>query len=252
MSVNNNNWRSCMALDGEYAAGTLSYAIDKYTMIVYLKSDKEDEKLKGVPDDVKWNSKKWRCLLYFDEDYKTILSTKQYPFTSSQLMEQAMLFVKDALHLENHEYKSVNSIYDFNIFLASKGLIFNDLEANNNGILIHSLIPKNFDMKNEKVRIIPGDDVKCPNCNIDNIDYGGSFICSECADRSICENCGGPIANEDEFYYVDGMQICEDCMTECCVVCDCCYEAFWSDDSDLVYTDDGLVYCSSCYEETEE
>lgn len=247
MSVNNNNWRSCMALDGEYASGTLSYAADAYTIMVYLKSDKEDENLKDVPNDIKWNSKKWRCLMYFDKDYNMLLSTKQYPFTSTQLMEQATKFVKETLHLENYEYKKANSIYDYNVSLGSKGLIFNDLEANNNSkMIIHSLIKKGYE--NVHTVVCPGEDVLCPNCGAGLIDYGGSFICSECADRSICENCGGPIAHDDERYLVDDMEICEDCMTESCVVCDCCYEAFWSDDPDIVYTEDGMVYCSCCFD----
>lgn len=248
MSVNNNNWRSCMALDGEYAAGALSYAVDKHTFMVYLKSDKEDENLKGVPSDVKWNSKKWRCLMYFDEEYETIISTKQYPFTSSKLMEEAIEMIKEVFGLENWTYKTIDSLYDLNISTYSKGLIFNDLEAMNSKMLIHCLVK---DLDKDDRKIFAGEEVLCPNCNGDIIDYGGSFICSGCAERSICENCGGPINSNDELYCVDGMEICYDCMSECCVVCECCYETFWSDDPDVVYTEDGTVYCSGCFDEME-
>lgn len=246
MSVNNNSWRSCMALDGEYAAGTLSYAADKYTFMVYLKSDKEDENLKDVPNDIKWNSKKWRCLMYFDKEYETIVTTKQYPFTSSKLMEEAMEMVKEVFKLKDWKYITINSLYDLNFSTYSKGLIFNDLEAMNSKILLHCLVK---DVEKEDRKIIVGEDVVCPHCNSGEIDYGGSFVCSECAERSICENCGGPICNGDEIHYVDGMEICYDCMSECCVVCECCYETFWSDDPEVIYMEDGTIYCSGCYSE---
>ena len=75
------NWRSCHALDGEYRAGNLSYMLDDSTIICYLKSNKET-KLPNFPDDVLWNSKKWRLLLHFSENLDVCFSGRQYPFFS--------------------------------------------------------------------------------------------------------------------------------------------------------------------------
>ena len=62
-SENTHNWRSCHALDGEYRAGNLSYMMDTSTIVCYIKSD-EEENLPNFPKDIKWNSKKWRVLIF--------------------------------------------------------------------------------------------------------------------------------------------------------------------------------------------
>lgn len=252
MSINNSNWRSCMSLDGEYATGTLAYAMDSKTVMVYLKSDRPDEELSKLPG-VKWNNKKWRCLLYFSEDYKTIIATKQYPFTSSALMEEALLYVKEAFNLtDDYKYETFESFKktEYKFELASEGLIFNDLESHYN--FPNGLFMLNGSNVEDVITIAPGQEIVCPKCKEHYLDYGSSFVCSECANRSICENCSEPIHQDEEMYYIDGMEICENCMTECCVVCDSCYEAFWNDSDYIVYTDDGDVYCCSCIEGMED
>ena len=86
-SENTYNWRSCHALDGEYRAGNLSYMCDRGTMIVYL-STGEKTKLPHFPEDVPWNSKKWRMLLHFDEDLEACFAGRQYPFMSPGALEE--------------------------------------------------------------------------------------------------------------------------------------------------------------------
>ena len=85
ISENTHNWRSCHALDGEYRAGNLSYMMDKSTIVCYLKSD-EEAKLPNFPEEVKWNNKKWRVLLYLSDDWKMIFAGKQYPFSTQSGM----------------------------------------------------------------------------------------------------------------------------------------------------------------------
>ncbi len=82
LSENTYNWRSCHALDGEYRAGNLSYMMDRHTIICYLKAT-DSAKLPSFSDDVLWNSKKWRVLLYFSSDWKMIFAGRQYPFETS-------------------------------------------------------------------------------------------------------------------------------------------------------------------------
>lgn len=81
-SENTYNWRSCHALDGEYRAGNLSYMVDSSTIMVYLKSDKGDVRLPNFPADVSWNSKKWRMLLFLDDNWQAMFAGRQYPFDS--------------------------------------------------------------------------------------------------------------------------------------------------------------------------
>ena len=80
ISENNHNWRSCHALDGDYRGGNLSYMMDDTTVICYLKGDKE-EVLPRFPEDVLWNSKKWRVLLYFSQDKTMMFAGRSYPFS---------------------------------------------------------------------------------------------------------------------------------------------------------------------------
>lgn len=80
-SENNHQWRSCHALDGEYRAGNLSYMLDKSTIMCYLRSD-DKVKLPNFPDEVPWNSKKWRVLLFLSDNWDMIFAGRQYPFTT--------------------------------------------------------------------------------------------------------------------------------------------------------------------------
>ena len=78
LSENTHNWRSCHALDGEYRGGNLSYMVDRSTIICYIRSNRDDY----LPDfgDVKWNSKKWRVLLFFSNKWDMLFAGRQYPF----------------------------------------------------------------------------------------------------------------------------------------------------------------------------
>lgn len=85
ISENAHNWRSCHALDGEYRAGNLNYMADGSTVVCYLKSTHKAE-LPRFPSDIKWNSKKWRVLLFFDEQYNMMMAGRQYPFFENSLL----------------------------------------------------------------------------------------------------------------------------------------------------------------------
>ena len=85
-SENAHNWRSCHSLDGDYRAGNLSYMVDKSTFMCYLEAD-SDTNISNFPDDIKWNSKKWRMLLFLSNDWNMIAAGRQYPFKSQGALE---------------------------------------------------------------------------------------------------------------------------------------------------------------------
>lgn len=87
LSENNNNWRSCHALNGDYRSGNLSYMCDEVTAIAYLKTNDDDNILPRFPDSVPWNNKKWRCLLFFDQERGLVWAGRPYPFGSDSLIE---------------------------------------------------------------------------------------------------------------------------------------------------------------------
>lgn len=92
ISENTYNWRSCHALDGEYRAGNLSYMMDSSTVVCYLRGEKE-VKLPHFPEDVLWNSKKWRVLLYLSNDWRMIFAGKPYPFVSDGGMDKILEYL---------------------------------------------------------------------------------------------------------------------------------------------------------------
>lgn len=97
ISENQSNWRSCHALDGEFASGNLSYMLDPYTVVAYLRSDKP-ERLPRFPEDIPWNNKKWRMLLCFDNIHHMVWANRQYPFYSKSALDTIGEILNDHMH----------------------------------------------------------------------------------------------------------------------------------------------------------
>mgnify|MGYP002519686701 CR=1 FL=1 len=95
-SENTYNWRSCHALDGEYRAGNFSYMTDKSTIMCYLKGA-DMAKLPNFPDTVRWNSKKWRMLLFLSEHWDAMFAGRQYPFFSRAALDIVMGLLKQRI-----------------------------------------------------------------------------------------------------------------------------------------------------------
>lgn len=101
LSENNANWRSCHALDGDYRAGNLSYMLDEPTFICYIKSD-EEQVLPRFPENIKWNSKKWRVLLYLDPKEEVLFAGRQYPFATLEGLKYVNKFIKTQKIIPKH------------------------------------------------------------------------------------------------------------------------------------------------------
>lgn len=88
ISENNNSWRSCHALDGEWRGGNLSYMVDPSTLVCYLTSSPPNQEHVSIPrfGQVQWNNKKWRVLLYFSPDNDIIYTGRSYPFDNSEIL----------------------------------------------------------------------------------------------------------------------------------------------------------------------
>jgi hypothetical protein len=82
-SENCHSWHSCHALDGDYRAGNLSYMVDKHTIMCYLRADNCDYVLPDFPNEVPWNSKKWRVWIHLSDNWDIMFAGRQYPFTSN-------------------------------------------------------------------------------------------------------------------------------------------------------------------------
>lgn len=99
----------------------------------------------------------------------------------------------------------------------------------------------------------------CPNCEevIDNKDYlkptprnrnRNSMVnggCTECCEK--CASCGKVIDKEDNPYYFNGDNYCEDCYCDKFGNCEACSEVYAQDE--LIYIEDAGSFCDSCYNE---
>lgn len=96
-----NSWHSCHSFrdNGCYHAGSLSYALDKYTMIAYVIP-------KDTAGDYCMVNKNKRLLFMFSEDYKGLMSSKMYPDNNDTAARDAFdQTVLNILHDANHYIK---------------------------------------------------------------------------------------------------------------------------------------------------
>ena len=254
-SENTYNWRSCHALDGEYRAGNLSYMCDRGTMMVYL-SGEEKAKLPHFPEDVPWNSKKWRMLLHFDQELNVCFAGRQYPFFSPGALEKVFEIFSNNMstiertwgngpqrekwlgwyndyiekfasqesgrevHFEDDRYYVMNGCicdkYE-TVLDAPNSLHFNDITRS-------SCYTKPYYMYKSYYRHLPSDfrigaAVKCLCCGEAIINGDDSMMCSDCE----CE-----YGNSDSDEYR---------------TCDCCGTRFYYEDAWWVGDD---IVCPNC------
>ena len=254
-SENTYNWRSCHSLDGEYRAGNLSYIGDSSTMIVYLSSEKQ-EKLPHFPDDVPWNSKKWRMLMHFDENCEVCFAGRQYPFSSPGALDIIhSIFVIDMVPLQNNwkgfttkekwspwyndyletfTYKTETTvpieedrycvinhgIYDIYKMIedAPYSRHFNDL-INSSYYTRPFYMFKEYWSPIKEIKINVGSSVECLKCGNELIEENDTMLCVNC-----------DYEDDDELYHT----------------CDCCGAKIHKDYGYWVDNDKDFV-CQQCF-----
>lgn len=267
ISETTHNWRSCHALDGEYRAGNLSYMMDNCTVVCYLKSE-QDIKLPHFPDDVPWNSKKWRVLLYFDSHMDMCFAGRQYPFASNKGMDWIIQHCFDELFIENYnggfarpcrwanwtDYM-INSVFDeknkikmnFHNYIPFKdGLtLLTDVVENaagskqfNDVISSSCYKPMYTCLKRQSLWDENFDDL-VPNKNT-KITVGHPTYCLRCGDKEIMDEGNTMMCYDCEYEFGNSNND-----TFC--VCDCCGSRMLTDDSYI--SADDKIYCPQCWEE---
>ena len=219
-SENTYHWRSCHALDGEYRGGNLSYMLDKSTIVCYLKSaDDKLYKLPNFPEDVPWNSKKWRMLLFREDAGEALFAGRQYPFSSPSALDLVFLLytkytdpnahwscwyndyieemprteacARRDRYLQGRHIGMKGRIYNMNELVtdAEGSLHFNDLTRSSFYIPYYcwNYYPAN---ENRKLHFSIGAAVPCAVCG-SHIDIEGSLVCS---------NCGAECCSDDDNY----------------------------------------------------
>lgn len=132
MSENNENWTSCMSLEGMYRRGILSYMLDSSTAICYLSSGKKE--IYNIFN-TEWNSKKWRMLIHFSSNFNGIFCSRQYPFYSSSALKIVKdiflndFYGKDVL-IDNFQEKTDGLFENYNSYMLKKEANKSDLVIN--------------------------------------------------------------------------------------------------------------------------
>lgn len=281
ISENTYHWHSCHNLQGDYRAGNLSYMTDEVTFICYLKGE-ENVKLPSFPPEVKWNSKKWRTLLFLHPQNLYIFAGRQYPFSCMTGLDLVLSVLrKDILEAfcfrnwENDWFREVNGkkLHTKNIVIDGEVFPDTELILNNKNSMAYN------DLLNSTVYLNPyisrshnywvwrhtegdtsitiGDEVKCIHCGESLVEHSNSLMCPECDLKhgtefndtiGKCTHCGRRIIINDAYDVGGYDYLCQDCYESSCFICDACgcieYNDFKHWDKD-----EQEFLCQACYDE---
>lgn len=283
VSENTYHWRSCHALDGDYRAGNLQYMVDKSTIVCYLRGA-DGQKLPNFPEDVPWNSKKWRMLLFLSENQSAMFAGRQYPFFSPSAMDciqEAFLtsmnkrvrtwtpWYNDYIKTFPREEQTIwdDSLWCRHVSMFGRiypmkeiikepkcPLFFNDLTESSFYIPYYSWQRYG----NESVVFHIGDTVPCPCCGGEhNLDHSELMQCAKCHKTiaedyntyTYCTCCDRRVLKE-EIIYLDGSDayVCPDCAVAT-TVCEECEQGWFL--NEIKYDRKKEKYLCPCCRRTE-
>lgn len=283
VSENTYHWRSCHALDGDYRAGNLQYMVDKSTIVCYLRGA-NGQKLPNFPDDVPWNSKKWRMLLFLSENQTAMFAGRQYPFFSPVAMDCVQEVFLTSMnkrlrawtpwyndYIKTFPRKNEEAwdddrdnwlwcrhvcmhgrIYPMKEIIKEPKhpLFFNDLTESSFYIPYYSWNRYG----NAEVVFNIGDTVPCPCCGgKHNLDHSELMQCIKCYNATeedyeaytYCACCDRRML-KDEAIYLEGpgVYVCEDCATDATTICEGCEQGWFI--SDIKYDRDAEKHLCPC------
>lgn len=218
------NWTSCMSPDkngirhfdkssagrtaeyhGCYCGGTLAYANDTVTMLLYTVTGKHD------PNTPFWKEDKLtrQCFHY---QHGQLLQGRDYPNDQSDAnkSEDASEYATNRQYVQSilggqWTEPKFEGAYHFKV--TSGGCQYPDYHHYKNcntSITLDCSTPQLMKIGARKV---------CPNCGAYN-DYSDYICCDDCISNVRCCECGCNIS-EDEAYLVDGDTYCIDCVVAC-------------------------------------
>ena len=290
-SENTYNWRSCHALDGEYRCGNLSYMMDKSTVVVYLRSDKEENYLPNFPPEVKWNSKKWRMLLFMSDSWNAMFAGRQYPFFSETALDAVLYHASEAFRFSgewsnwhNDEFRNFkfagddegrDEMWFRNVYIPMKDKLylkneliedcenpmhFNDLLRSSCYIPYYCWQKRSWGYNNE-IHFTIGGEIPCLRCGKYPVAQTDDMLCQDCELEygssedemyTTCSCCGRRILYDDSYYVESsGENICEYCADRECRECDNCGELYWN--NEISYDKKNHDYrCEHCHSDQQE
>ena len=284
-SENAHNWRSCHALDGDYRAGNLNYMVDDSTIICYLSSGKE-EKLPSFPEDVRWNSKKWRVWLFLSNDREMMFAGRQYPFFTEVGLNMITNTIfprfngryhwscwhdeyvtaysrkNNYIHALAYKYVPVGgrliSMRDL-IHENENNLFYNDLLESSTYTTPFYCYNANYGWiyddwgdTSEDTRFDIGADALCPVCGKHVLTHTYLMVCDDCEEEAgnavYCQVCDRRIPEGEEIVFSGWKILCPECAKKFSAFCSKC--GCFDLKENLYYnveTDEFL--CEDCYHE---
>ena len=277
-----NSWASCHTIDkanrrgmpnsyqGQYSSGTVSYMLDKVSMVFYT----VDASYNG--NDYYFEPKINRNMFHYGED--KLIQGRVYPQGNDNnadgiyksIREIVQRVMADCLGIPNYwvTKKGASEIGDY---VVTRGTHYPDYNYFNNCCISR---PKGIE--NEK-EITIGHMPICIECGCEH-DNSDNINC--CTSKNTCVSCGC-IIDDDDVYWVDGEAYCHDCVSccdhcgdttrndnlyevhdcwgNCIMVCECCrdYHYSWCERCGEYYPSDEVYWvesedrsvCRECYEE---
>ena len=260
---------------------------DNTTIICYLRDDKE-YKLPHFPDDVLWNSKKWRCLIQSKYAGKRLYYSffgRQYPFTTegSYSVVRENLLTKIANYYSIDTYTAVmnDCVHSFACsdgteYYYPKGdnLVFPNMIINKETLiqkvpgskhyddLLHSscyiphyIVHKHYSLDPRHPLQI-GAPVYCVKCGKYEVVDAENLLCENCLDelnqdtcQVVCDNCGTHYNDEDSMW-VNGLRICPNCVENYTFECPVCGYTYMTHNQRYDEQNNRFV-CPHCLGETQ-
>lgn len=249
-----NSWASCHTIDkentrdmpnayhGQYSSGTISYMLDKVSMVFYT----VDAEYSG--DMYYFQSKINRCMFHYGKD--KLIQGRVYPQDNDRnadgiykdIREIVQRVLTTCLDIPNY-WDTKRGCETIGDYICTEGTHYPDYHHFSNCAIS---FPKGLPINENTITI--GHNPICIDCGCEHDD--GENI-NHCANNIECANCGC-IVDQDDAHYIHGEWYCDDC-SYYCVNCDEYYErddVHWVDEADGYVCDDCIeddyIWCDEC------
>lgn len=241
-----NSWASCHTIDktnrrgmpnsyeGQYSSGTMSYMLDKTSMVFYtISADFNGQEYWDEP-------KVTRQMFHYGEE--KLIQGRLYPQSNdcaSDLYTPNRALVQQII-ADTHNFpnlwvvkKGTEAACEY---VETEGTHYPDYEHFGNCSISR---PKGSE--NEEIITIGATPI-CVECGYKHHNEDCINCCNNPA-KWICEDCGCSINDEEDVYYIHGYPYCRDCVS----YCDCCDE-YHRGDSHYIEGRD-IYVCDSCFDD---
>ena len=222
MSDNACGWESCMSWEqhGCYRQGTVEMMNSPYVVVAYLEADKPMR----INGDNYWSNKKWRELYVVHPHM--ITNVKGYPYCNPSLTTEILKWLRELVHesgVLDTQYRekiyhwggkdNEDELYkDKKVYPhLSTYMMYNDFGHNYHYCVINEDVQYKQD-----IYINYSGNSECMLCgDIDDPEFAdqnehSNLVCVHCDDYTKCSCCGCCV-HEDDYSYIDGNIVCNEC-----------------------------------------